>query len=922
MAKTESKSSQQFDKLTKKSAETAEDPAILDHPGLFQKLSGSLPLSLEKLKTLIGDARVSLFTILSLMIFFAVSLYLFRVFVQPGYAGGFETLSHFFKVMETKDIITGNGSYVDWSDKWYAGYHQFLFYPPMFYFLAAFIDYFINDLANTSKIMIIYGVNIAAVSTFLLVFEVLPSRLEVWKKAFISLFASFAYALNPIVLSIYLVRGKPPDFYANALLPLSLYFLLRWLKSDRLKMPVGFTLVTALIMVFHVDTAATLIVISFIFSIIYLKVDLKKRARLFDAAFHRPIFLLTASYIVFLGLTAFFWIPYIFQIKSIGALGSIYSNRIPLPADVFFMRDFNASSTTRYFGLILLMLSFGVIAFKDLKDKYIPWMVTFFVGASLSLFVYTPFADRLPAVNTLFYYAGMIVATISLTVMASLTLYALVSIDWRAILAKALERKTVPKVISTLIVVAILLFSTTMLVADYSFVFADDIITPGKETRHITLQEAINFLKSTGSDGGRLLVIGKNIPQYADLPALTGKSMINGYEVQSSRTSSELEAFMNDKVTKEEKMSAVLMKIDRWNVEYVMVTDRYSKIASGFMEADGMTLAMENSKYKIFHYEPAGFVQSIDPVLVIGSGKDYPIEILKDLNRIGFIVGGSTLLDDYPYEELKKYRSIILYGFDSLDPKKTDLALTKYVGNGGKLLVATDGSLSTLMPRDRFLGLNVREREFAALSRDSEEVFPESASTILGSDENWLGNYFRGPLVPRITVDDKYPIIGRKRIGKGETVFIGYNMLYHAVYEDDPSEYEFLRHVAGNMIGTAKVVETEYEVIKEEQNSRSYMISTDRTSWKLLSMSWSPYWKASVDGKDVETKSYGGLMAVHLDAGSSQVDLTYKQTNTHMFAIMLSLITLMLILIRPLIRRVVKLYDLFPSLVIGETETT
>ena len=692
MAKTESKSSQQFDRLEKNITETAEDQVVPDQSGLFEKLYGSLPLSLEKLKTLIGDARVSLFTMLSLMIFFAASLYLFRVFVQPGYAGGTETLSHFFKVMETKDIIAGNGSYVDWSDKWYAGYHQFLFYPPMFYFLAAFIDFFINDLAATSKIMIIYGVNIAAVSTFLLVFEVLPSRLEVWKKAFISLFASFAYALNPIVISIYLVRGKPPDFYANALLPLSLYFLLSWLRSDRLKMPVGFTLVTALIMVFHVDTAATLIVISFIFSIIYLKVDLKKRARLFDAAFHRPIFLLTASYIVFLGLTAFFWIPYIFQIKSIGALGSIYSNRIPLPADVFFMRDFQASSTTRYFGLILLTLSFGVIAFKDLKDKYIPWMVTFFVGASLSLFVYTPFADRLPAVNTLFYYAGMIVATISLTVMASLTLYALVSIDWRAMLAKALLRKTVPKVISTLIVVAILLFSTTMLVADYSFVFADDIITPGKEYRHITLQEAIKFLKSTGSDGGRLLVIGKSIHQYADLPALTGKSMINGYEVQSSRTSSELEAFMNDKVTKEEKMSAVLTKIDRWNVEYVMVTDRYSKVASGFMEAEGMTLAMENSRYKIFRYEPAGFVQSIDPVLVIGSGQDYPIEILKDLNKIGFIVGKSSLLDDYSYEELKKYRSIILYGFDSLDPQKTDLALTKYVGSGGKLLVATDGS--------------------------------------------------------------------------------------------------------------------------------------------------------------------------------------------------------------------------------------
>lgn len=838
---------------------------------------------------LAGALLLSLLTILV--------LFIFRPYLRPGFAGGYDTLIHFFKVAQVKDMVARYGTYIDWNDQWYAGYHQFLFYPPLFYPLAVLAELFINNLEITSKAMVVAAVVFSGFSAYLLAYNTLPATDRIWRRSLGAFTSAVSYALSPALLSFIVTRGKYPDYYAIAFAPLCFVLLVRWLKSDRRTIPLGFALALSIMLLLHIDTAVTLALASLIYSVLYLKASLCEKARLFNPDYYRPMALLGLSLILFAGLTAFFWLPYLTQIKTLGALEQLYPSRAPLPLSVF-ARSHLINGISRYPGMIVLVLALLPLALRKLRPAVWTWFTLMITGFGLSLMPYTPIATSLPSVNTLFYRSGIVLAILAVSVMVGITIYSLITLNWRQRLDKHLPKwlaTALEASLPTLFVLAVVV----VIIFDFSFISGS--VKTSKWFKGEVHQVVSSLSKAKQIDGGRVLVLASPIAEYTFLPALIGKPIVNGYEAQAARMSVDIEIIKRE-MAKGESESFVLTKLDQLNVQFLLI-DRidYHKQLDRLLATKRFTTIFSGNYYRILEHRPPGFVQPVKPILVIGSNSAYPVQALSPTTGIGFVKGGN-LIDDYSSEELSKYQLVVLYNFEAHNVNVAQETLEKYLKQGGRLIVAMDGSLSNLLPDQTFLGVKPNTNEFAKKSKVKVTAgMPVKFSTLNNRDGRWSGTFYRGLDDVWLTVEGQYPVLGTRRIGKGEALFVGYNLFYHAIYEDNRTEAELLQTAAKRLLQNDRVA-LRYSRVSSRPGKISFDVDPSQPTWTMVSMSWSPYWVAYVDGKGVPTRSYENLLALYLPSGKHRVDLVYQLTPVHKIGLAITAFALLFLLLTGSIR--------------------
>lgn len=875
----------------------------LKPPKKFDKKAETKKLKLvtaEESKRLSGKVVEVLTASAFFIVLVLVVLFIFQPYLKPGFAGGYDTLIHFFKVAETKRILTQFGSYADWSDRWYNGYHQFLFYPPFFYVIATLADLVVDSLEITSKMMAVAGVLVAAVSSYLLTYILLPAADKPWRRSLAATGGAFIFALNPALLSFIVVRGKYPDYWAFALAPISFIFLFRWLKTDRNTIPLGFAVITALVFLAHLDTGVVVLISSFIFSFFFLKSSLGKRGRLFNRAFNRPLRLLGLSFIFFVGITTFFWLPYLAYIKQIGALEQLYPSRQPLPTAVYLPGRL-VNGISRYPGILAVFFAGLSLVFKKLRTVGKPWTAVLITGVSLSLLTYTPVVSDFPAFNTLFYRSSVGITVLAISVLFGIAFYGILSWDWKAFLNGYISTKAV-KYGAWLLPLILLIVTLSVSLFDYSFIWSGKYLV-SKQNYTNELAQAVDFLRNAEqNDNSRVLVVAPPTAQYTFLPALIDKPLVNGYEAQASKTSVEVDVLISQRLAKKSERPSILAKFDRWNVQYLLVDSwKYRTELKNLLATKRFKPLFTGSRYQVLSYNPKGLVQPIRPVLIIGSGYDYAAKVLAGIPEIGLIKGGSKFVDNYSLKELKKYDLVLLYGFESFNIEDTEQKLLSYLGQGGKLIVAMDGSLSTLLPNDTFLGLTPVRKEFVRPTSKISGIIPIGGVSLSNRRSRWSGTYYSGPIKPWLIIDEKYPVIGSRKIGKGETLFVGYNLFYHAVYEKDEEEFELLQAATRKMINPAKM-KIRQDVISANARRLRLNISNSKPAWALISMSWSPFWRAYVDNEAVPIYAVGNQTALYLPAGENKVELAYQNTLLYNLGLSTSLLTLLLALVVSMIR--------------------
>ncbi len=137
--------------------------------------------------------------------------------------------SHYYKTWEIRNSLD-TGSIIVWDSGWYAGYALFDFYPPMSYYLTAFLGFFSTaDLGLMLDYVMILSYVALAVGTFVL-------ARELNFNSFSSFMAGFIVLISPRLATNAMFSGQFPTILAFSLVPLSVYVFIRAFNENKTRL--------------------------------------------------------------------------------------------------------------------------------------------------------------------------------------------------------------------------------------------------------------------------------------------------------------------------------------------------------------------------------------------------------------------------------------------------------------------------------------------------------------------------------------------------------------------------------------------------------------------------------------------------------------------------------------------------------------
>jgi len=231
----------------------------------------------------------------------------------------------------------------------------------------------------------------------------------------------------------------------------------------------------------------------------------------------------------------------------------------------------------------------------------------------------------------------------------------------------------------------------------------------------------------------------------------------------------------------------------------------------------------------------------------------------------------------YDADYLSQYSVIGLNRFSG-----SSAALHDWVASGNTLIVDLSGydpifdSGFTLFGVQS-VALSLNEPTRLQWSDDFEnmpDTFPVAmtpwvGATYLGLDEVIASVRYHG---------QDYPLIGRRYVGGGTVWYIGFNLLYWLDITEQP---DTMRQIVDVLLADSDVdralnlppIPTTQTLV--DANQLAFDIELEQPTDIVLSMTYFPRWQASIDGAAAPIYNHEHLMAMHLPAGSHQVNLTY-----------------------------------------------
>ncbi|HDP69747.1 MAG TPA: hypothetical protein ENN38_02935, partial [Actinobacteria bacterium] len=339
----------------------------------------------------------------SIALFFLLgfTVFLFKPFLEAGFPSGFDSIGHCFKVKYIADTLIKYGRFVDWWEPWYCGHHLLLFYPPLSYILPVILQIFLNDPALAVKISIALGVFFAALSMYFLILVLIEKGKNDLFRTMAAVGGAAAYAFSPALIHFYAETGLFSSFYAMVFVPLCFIPLIKWLRTGRRSFLVGYAFLLAIIFFFH-GMAATMVGFG---SILFVAVYLAS-ARMTKSSgepIFKGIFLLFLALVLFVGLTAIWWVPYFAQIQEIGR-GVMFDPSAPthsIPLRYLFKRgDASYIGISFYIGFCAIFLSIFAPLFRKHRAEALGFWATLLFGMIISLGTNTPIYQHLPLIST------------------------------------------------------------------------------------------------------------------------------------------------------------------------------------------------------------------------------------------------------------------------------------------------------------------------------------------------------------------------------------------------------------------------------------------------------------------------------------------------------------------------------------------
>lgn len=322
----------------------------------------------------------------------------------------------------------------------------------------------------------------------------------------------------------------------------------------------------------------------------------------------------------------------------------------------------------------------------------------------------------------------------------------------------------------------------------------------------------------------------------------------------------------------------------------------------------------------------------------------------------GSIQAGSQYLDDYDQEVLSHFSSLVLSGFSYHNKEKAEGLAREYVKNGGRVIIDMNRMNSSLLEESpNFLGVTGVQQ--IAKSKIGVEIENEALSDLipkafeipseLDPDDIAINrkpdrlplkefrymeylNLDYGLAKRAEETDDLTHMIGYKLVEGRKVWFVGPNIFYHAflnhsqkelklidsiISGEDKSQPENNGQISAKMASYSDVI-TPYlydktcgdneAQITDEVNELEYKKISYKSSEKfpmLAAYSYSPHWKAYLDGNEIKIYSIEDLTFMSLPAGEHSLEMKYENIPVHTYSKIISEVTLLIIVALIIIKR-------------------
>ncbi|MFQ5891322.1 MAG: 6-pyruvoyl-tetrahydropterin synthase-related protein, partial [Candidatus Methanofastidiosia archaeon] len=689
--------------------------------------------------------------------------------------------------------------------------------------------------------------------------------------AFVS---SLLFPLSTIINRTYFGLGGLPASFSLIFLPLSFYFTWKLLENQiKPRDIVGISFILSLFILSHAMTAAFSMITLLIFILSYQMIEGKFNFRA-NLAFGTSI-------ILGILLSSWWLLPAYFEIAMPPAPPeSIQINSTPPLELLGEFQYLKGVSGTRYLGLSILILA--IICVLKKRDAF--HISIFIVGLYSTIFalgVYTPIFKFLPLSKQIFPDYVLYNSIFSFVLLSGALLQDLYE-----------KRESFSSKIKRVIFVGIVL---ALCILDFS---------PSSQIHN--RREPLNFIETSKDiqdmeNPGRISCLGPFSSDFSYyVPIITSRGIVEGFFIQGTQHFEEI-ATINFVIKRDFPSDLIQKKYSQWNVRYVITLDEYSEKIENSPPLNFKEISNHENLHLFSSTTPSSYFQVMDrEILVVGRYAPTVAVLFPWVAE-----GHSKYIDDYDWRYLSNFKEIILYGFSYRDKERAEELVKRFVEEGGVVVIDLFGMEGEWW-----------ETETSFYEVDAIPIEIEGRLEIERSPELRFGELFEfspfyyegGPWrsVVYLALDESfanidyldgnYSIFGYKNVGDGRIYFVGLNLFYHSLINEDENSKELLENLLDLGSPSKKLELRTFEIIEEEWQDESIYFKYDAPETSLvISLTFSPNWRAFIDSKNVKVYNYENLILLFLPEGRHTVYLEYGTTSFETLSKLISIFTLFFI---------------------------
>lgn len=800
-------------------------------------------------------------------------------------------MGHLTKVKYMADCLK-DFKWPAWFPYWYNGSTLVQYYPPLAFFFLVPIQILFDNIMITFKLWVFASSFIGALGVWFICRR--------WMGNWVGIIGAVLYALQPFLLRSMLMQGVIAQGPIIALTPWLLLATLLFLERQTAFRWISVSVLISLLILSHA-MHAFIICIGMLY-IVGLLLLIRKIS-------FKDFFLWGWAIVVGLGLVAFWWLPGVTHLEMAGlpvTYGTGTAREVYTAGLDWFHPAIRRSVAVYYFPPT--MLAFAVFTVLFLRKPVNPESTlpsgaaaarlldirSLILGLLFALLgtVALAFGHKIPAYNYIpmskYFFPGRILTFSSLLA----TLLCAILISQIALKANSLLRRIISGLLITVIVLIIML--------DINPRYANMKTLPYKG-----IQSAFSMLPSVSEPfaNGRF---GWVCPMGAEItyfPMLKNWNMTLGWNLEGSIHTYTL---LRDNIGLSTGHPEYTIKnLLHWNTRAVVVDRDYPELQSRLLDYGFKELQTGGRNTLFFNSRPSSyFMRSNWNAMVIGLSSPG-----MEISFPWMVEGYSDYLEDYPDNYLDIFKLIYL-----VDPQIRDFnrfqQMIEDLAARGHMVVVEMGRSETRPLLDVYPYLVTIEpgaRLLAAQGSPLQQAVPLTPD--INTQVASLGN-LDGVWMEMVLEDQKTPVIGYKNVKGNKVYFVGLGLSQqlqtsskweggvNAESNNDRQINSLLDHFMDLAHPNKNIVPISFPV--KETNWRhdgfSFSYDSKQNIPVQVSVTYTPRWKATIDGKPWPLYNTENLILLKLPAGQHRVNIKYGMSWVGWAGIGISAASLLLML--------------------------